>query len=361
MESKEHESLFQQLIRQEYIQTMLQDSYPDTELGWKDMVRRNPELRRSRVKRMSWQRIIVVAALLVLVLGVLYIYWQQRSKITPELAKGTPEFKSDVPPGTDKALLTLGNGSTIELDSAHTGELGMQGHTRIVKTDSGQVVYMAGDGGAATTYNTLTTPRGGQFQLVLPDGTKVWLNAASSLRFPTVFSGGKRRVELTGEAYFEVVKNSSMPFSVEVGNSSVEVLGTHFEVMAYPDENGVSAALLEGSIRFTKGTNSEIIQPGEQATAPLASSEISVRKDVDLDAIVAWKNGMTVFKNARLQTIMRTVARWYDVQVIYQGSIPEKSLSGGIPRNTNLSQVLKVLESYHLHFKLEGKQITVMP
>ncbi len=361
MESAENESLFQTLLDKENIQRMLKGFYPDKEAAWNKLVKRVPELRSSPVRQMQWLRPVAAAVIVAVICCGVYLYFHWQAKKIPVLAGSTGEFKNDVAPGTDKAILQLANGSTIVLDSAHTGDLAEQGNVKLVKIDSGEIAYTPGGQQPVVSYNTLSTPRGGQYRVILQDGTKVWLNAASSLRFPTAFTGKQRNVELTGEAYFEVEKNPGAPFRVSSGNAQVEVLGTHFNIMSYPDENFVSTTLLEGSVKMSKGANSEIIKPGEQARLNNNSSSINVIQDVDVDVIVAWKNGMTVFKNADLQTIMRTISRWYDVKVVYEGNIPAKSLGGGIPRHTNLSEVLKVLEAYQVHFKLEGKQITIMP
>jgi transmembrane sensor len=229
---------------------------------------------------------------------------------------------------------------------------------------SGKLVYSSpiGGGRVGAAYNTLSTPRGGQYKLILPDGTKVWLNAASTIRFPIAFSGAERKVLVSGEVYFEVTHDSTQPFFVDInsGNASIEVLGTHFNVNAYADEPEIRATLLEGSVKVIQGNKNELIVPGEQALIAVdRGSGILINKHVDLDDVVAWKNGQTNFSNLSIEAILRIVSRWYDVDIIYESKIPERRLNGGIPRNAPLSDVIKVLQAYQIHTRLEGKKLFV--
>jgi ferric-dicitrate binding protein FerR (iron transport regulator) len=216
-------------------------------------------------------------------------------------------------------------------------------------------------GTAKESFHTLVTPRGGQYQLLLPDGSKVWLNAASSVRFPTSFSGKERHVELTGEAYFEIAKDASRPFRVDApGGMQVEVLGTHFNIMSYTDENAINTTLLEGSVKVREGSVSSLLRPGEQASLNKASDGISV-SNADVDETIAWKNGLFRFEGATIEAVMKQIARWYDVEVIYKGSV-SKHFRGMISRSVDISQVIKMLElTSEVHFKIDGKTITVMP
>jgi transmembrane sensor len=321
------------------------------------------------VKKMRWLR--VAAAIIILISISAYFFNRSTKneivKIEPvqELKKDVLP-KNDVLPGGNKAILTLANGSQIVLDSAANGILAQQGNT-VIKLTNGQVVYKgAGNQSNEVLYNTMGTPRGGQYRLILPDGSMVWLNAVSSIRFPTAFTGKERKVEITGEAYFEIAKDISRPFRVLVtppsGNEGMEVvvLGTHFNINAYKDEPTINTTLLEGSVKVTKGTSLTIIKPGQQ-TQLNNSGVIRVIPDADVAEAVAWKDGRFEFKDADLKTILRQVMRWYDVDVEYQGNIPDRYFTAAISRDKTLSVVLKILKLSDIDFKLEGKKLTVTP
>lgn len=269
---------------------------------------------------------------------------------------------NDVAPGTNKAVLTLADGSKIALNDTKNGILAKQGNTSIKKTGLGQLAYVANSVAAQVhnaKINTLSTPAGGEFQIVLPDGTKVWLNAASSLRFPTFFSGKERNVELTGEAYFEVAKNPAMPFRVKVNQMNVTVLGTHFNINAYEGEKTIKTTLLEGSVKITNGNAMAMLKPGQQGSLAV-NGDLQV-KEVNTEEDVAWKNGLFIFNHADIQSIMRQLARWYDVDVVYQGNVPDDEFMGKISRNAKLSEVLKVLELTNVHFQINDKKIIILP
>jgi ferric-dicitrate binding protein FerR (iron transport regulator) len=279
-------------------------------------------------------------------------------------------FKNDIAPGNNKAILTLANGSHIVLDSVRSGALALQGRTLVIKLSNGQLAYKqeagANEQSVPVNYNMVTVPKGGQYQLVLPDGTKVWLNAASTLRFPTAFTGADRTVELTGEAYFEVRANKRQPFRVSLDKTNIDVLGTHFNVMAYKDEGVVQTTLLEGAVRVSSagpaaGKDGITLAPGEQAELK-GDGHLRVRKDVDLAETMAWKDGLFYFHDTDIRTIMRQLARWYDVDVIYQPAQVKTHFYAKIPLNTNISTVLQALTlTGGTHFQVEGKQVTVYP
>jgi len=283
-----------------------------------------------------------------------------------ELFKGQTYTKNDIAPGGNKAILTLANGTQIILTNAKNGLLALQGGTKISKTASGQIFYDASLQGkrSDTAYNTITTPRGGQYLVVLPDSSKVYLNAASTLRFPTAFIGNTRTVVLTGEAYFEVSHDKSKSFHVLTKGQNVEVLGTHFNINAYDDERSVNTTLLEGGVKvYFNGQVARLI-PGEQSqvsTTGGTGSGIKVIQNANTDEAVAWKNGFFQFNNADLQTIMRQYARWYDVKVIYEGKTKERSFSGEIHRNLTAAQALDVLNYADVHFNIHGRTIIVSP
>ncbi|MEP7259435.1 MAG: FecR domain-containing protein, partial [Flavitalea sp.] len=238
-----------------------------------------------------------------------------------------------------------------------------QGALKIIKLDSDQLAYQGSSSIATTTipaYNTIATPRGSQFQVILPDGTKAWLNAASSLRFPTAFTGNERIVELDGESYFEVAHNASMPFRVKLkGGIDIKVLGTHFNVHAYSDEQ-VKATLLEGSISLQSEQGSAILKAGQEASVK-KSGELTIVKDADIDQAVAWKNGLFDFNKADIGAVMRQIERWYDVEITYQGEIPKKEFVGKFSRDSNISEVLQILELSKIHFIKEGRKIIILP
>jgi transmembrane sensor len=297
----------------------------------------------------------VAASVLLIVAGV--VIWQQTNSSRP--ATTAEASKHDVPPGSNKAILTLSNGQQIVLDFAAKGGLAQQGSTQVTKTDSGQIAYHASsEKPTVVLYNTLATPRGGQYQLTLPDGTKVWLNAASSIRYPVFFTGPERRVEITGEAYFEVAKNASKPFKVVVdGTQEVDVLGTSFDVNAYPDEREIKTTLLEGSVK----AEGVILKPGQQA-AWNVGQPVKVQKDADLEEAVAWKNGKFIFTGNDLGSVMRKIARWYDVDVEYKGDFSGDEFVGVISRFKNISEILGMLEQTRtVKFTVEGRKVTVLP
>jgi transmembrane sensor len=268
-------------------------------------------------------------------------------------------------PGGNKAILTLAGGKTIVLDNAGHGEIARQAGISIHKTADGMLVYEAkADNGDATVQsnrifqNTISTPMGGQYMIVLPDGTKVMLNAASSLKYPVEFLGSERTVELNGEAYFEVTKNKHKPFKVKSGIQTIEVLGTHFNVNAYHDEAAIKTTLLEGSVKVAAGTNTGLIVPGQQCVVATQTGNL-FKRNVNLEKETAWKNGVFAFENDDLKAVMRQVARWYDVDVEYAGSFPDQKFFGEISRSSNLSDVFKILEINNVHFAIKGKTVVV--
>lgn len=311
------------------------------------------------------------AAAAVLLLGVfsaiVYTYLQH-SNLQHQGQKMAKITAADVELGGEKATLTFGNGHRIVLNDAKKGVIAQQGSIAVIKTKEGQLVNSNVNASGTKNdnkkpiYYTITTPRGGDYQVVLPDGSKVWLNAASSLTYPAEFTGTERIVALTGEGYFEVAKNAAMPFKVTSEGQTVKVLGTHFNINAYTDEHAMRTTLLEGSIQITYKQAKAMIKPGEQAQIVMGSgSGINVVNDPDAEDAIAWKEGYLDFNHADIQTVMRQISRWYDVTIRYQGAITSKQYGGAIQKNLKLSQVLKILENNHLHFMLTGKEVTVMP
>jgi ferric-dicitrate binding protein FerR (iron transport regulator) len=264
-----------------------------------------------------------------------------------------------VTPGYEHATLTLADGSVVQLDS--TGNRTLQQGGSLVRQQGGQLVYAASldKDKDAVTYNTLHTPRGGQFKVTLPDGTTVWLNAASSIRYPTTFPGQERRVEMSGEAYFEVAKNGEKPFKVSVnGKAEVNVLGTHFNINAYPDEGIIKTTLLEGVVSMSNPTNQPVLlKPGQQAAA--GQADIKIVKDANIDQVMAWRYGLFNFDRSNLQSVMNELSRWYDVDVRYEGQVSSQIFRGKIKRDLSLIQVLEVLQDVNIKFRMEGKTIVV--
>lgn len=294
-----------------------------------------------------------------LTLASILLFRSNPKKEIAETKSSNNVYKNDVLPGGDKAILKLADGSTIVLDEALNGALAKQGNTKVIKLN-GKLNYNASTGANEVLYNTISTPRGGKYQIELPDGSQVWLNAASSLHFPTAFVGKERRVEITGEAYFEVAKNKAMPFIVSVNGAQVLVLGTHFNVMAYSDEASVKTTLLEGAVKFVKGNVTNILKPGQQSQL-LKSGQVKVVVEVDVDEVVAWKNGMFNFQGEDIGTVVRQLARWYNVDVVYDRTIDDLFYAK-IPRSTKLSEVLRLLElTGKVHFEINGRKVTVKP
>lgn len=277
---------------------------------------------------------------------------------------------NDIAPGGNKAFLTLADGTEVVLDMEKTGVLKETGNAKIVKQSGGELTYLPINevGRTPMVFNRLSVPKGGQYKLVLPDGTKIWLNSASSVRYPTAFSGVSREVELTGEAYFEVAKDSEKPFLITIYNESqdnpvkIRVLGTHFNINAYRNEPVVKTTLLEGSVQVSKGTQKVLLHPGEQAqvaNSRLKNAEILISRNVNTDGVIAWKNGLFRFENTAIKSIMMQLERWYDVEVDYD-DVPNLHFSGTISRDRHLSDVLHLLElTGDLKFEIVKEKLTV--
>jgi len=301
-----------------------------------------------------------IAGIAVMFIGFLGIYkYHNPIKEDVAVVKNIPA-KTNITPGGNKAILTLQDGSTIILDDAQEGTLAQQGNANIVKTANGQLVYNKTDAQPEKVlFNTMTTPRGGQYKLTLPDGTDVWLNSASSITYPTAFVGNERNVSITGEAYFEVAKDKTKPFHVKAGSQTIEVLGTHFNVMAYADEDAIKTTLLEGSVKVTGDKGSGILKPGEQSVINKAG-DLKVTA-ASVDEAMAWKNGYFKFNRVGIKYIMRQLSRWYDVDVMYDGRVKEDEFVGTIGRGENIVQALHLLELANVHFKIQDKKIIVLP
>lgn len=307
------------------------------------------------LRRWGW-----VAAAVILISGIgAFFLASQRKNAQPAVVAANA---MDVAPGKNGAILTLADGSTILLDSAADGQLATQQGSQVVKK-GGQIVYTPGGEEEALSYNTLHTPRGRVYQVTLPDGTKVWLNAASSISYPVAFSGKERVVAMTGEAYFEVAPHVQMPFRVTVNETnSVEVLGTHFNIKAYTEDELISTTLLEGAVRIASNGKKMVLKPGQQAKASIERLSVKDLGENGISEAMAWKEGRFNFQDVNLQEIMRQLSRWYDIEVVYEKGIPDLEFIGGMDRSLPLSEVLKGLKMSGVNFRLEnGKRLIVSP
>ena len=276
----------------------------------------------------------------------------------------TPEA---IRPGSNKAVLTLADGSTITLDDVRNGELAKQGNTQVVKLANGQLAYQQQSGAAtANLFNIISTPRGGRYHITLPDGTKVWLNAASRLRYPTAFNGSQREVTLSGEAYFEIAENASQPFFVNLDNMQVQVLGTSFNIMAYSDEEAVQTTLLQGKVKVNATAadvqdKQKILVPGQCASL-FRNGTLKVQNNVNTEEVIAWKNDLIQFAGTDVRSAMRMIARWYDVEIEYRGEVPNAHFRGGLSSDASIEKLLDMMQQTgEVHFKVSGRKIIVSP
>lgn len=305
----------------------------------------------------KWKKFAVAASVVFLIGVVSWFYIGSKKQNEPLTVS---KKQTDVNPGEFKAKLTLADGTTIVLDSAVLGELTHQGNTTIIHKD-GQLVYNEDGTNGEMVYNTVSTSRGETYSLTLADGSTVYLNSASSIRFPVAFSGTERRIEITGEAYFEVAKNVHQPFIVSVNGMDVQALGTEFNINAYPDELVTKTTLIEGSVKVSKEGNPqpEILKPGQQTT--LSGTTLSVLNNVNIDEVIAWKEGFFHFESADLKSILRQFSRWYDVEVVYEGNVSKERFFVIMNRKSTLSSVLKALQANDIKFNIDGKRLIVQP
>lgn len=310
-----------------------------------------------------WPRIAVAAAVLLCVAIAFYFYQQPQQQLAEQLTV------EDFGPGKNSATLTLADGKRILLTDAAHGTIASQAGVAVNKTAEGKLVYNA-DGKMSTAnpvINILTTARSEQYQVVLPDGSKVWLNAASSIKFPASFAGQRiRNVELRGEAYFEVAKDKVHSFIVTTAGQTVEVLGTHFNICSYPEEEAIKTTLLEGAVKVVafagnRPTGAESILKPNQQSIVNKESKVLTTNWVDAETVVAWKNGLFQFDDADIKTVMRQLSRWYDIEVEFSGDIPKETFSGKVYRNMSLSKVLDVLSFSQINFKIQGRRMTIYP
>jgi len=317
----------------------------------------------TKVRRLfPWKRVAAAAVILLLLSVGGYFYFNNSEKQIAKTETQQQRFKNDVTaPGRANATVTLIDGKTVALDSFANGTLATQGNVRVIKTADGKIIYQPSSNGSQTTlqYNTLSNPKGSKvIDMTLGDGSRVWLNAGSSVTYPVAFSGNERKVKITGEAYFEVAHNAAMPFKIQKGEAEVTVLGTHFNINAYDDEDAIRVTLLEGSVKTSIGNGqSATLIPGQQAQI---TSDIKVVNNIDIEQVMGWKNGKFVFgESMGLTEIMRQVSRWYDVDIEYNTNI-NQSFGGSISREVNVSKVLEKFElTGRVHFVIEGRKVTV--
>lgn len=359
--SPQHRQLFSQLTDPAYVRQELEKMFDyDPQSGWQKIQSAYPsQAGMAPVQRSPrWKYWVAAAAIFAAIItAALFVVY--RPGKTDQVAEKKPAKQaSDIAaPAISKATITLQNGSRIAIDSTNTGTMALLGKTAIQKTGQGQILYTGNDAGILPEFNTLTNPRGSRvIQLILSDGTKVWLNAETEIRYPVVFSGASREVEMNGEAYFEVAKDAAKPFMVKSNGVTVQVTGTHFNVNAYKDEASLNVTLLEGAVKVSQANHTVDLAPGEQAQV---SNSIKIDKQVNTEQVMAWKNGMFIFNGTDIYTAMRQLSRWYDVDVHFKQKISE-NFYGDISRDKNISGVLNMLETTgSVHFKTIGNMVEV--
>jgi transmembrane sensor len=377
LQSKEGEGVLKNMIIREGLSAdpllMVNNPMPSGE-EWDSMQEELMSLVRADRKMMAirglrrWP-VMKVAALVAICAGIgITVLVRNRRRATP-MPVATRAHNTDIAPGGNRAVLTLADGSTIVLDSVHSGTLAQQGSVKVIKLNTGALEYKGKEVAVGDVlYNTISTPNGGQYQIVLPDGSKVWLNAASSLRYPTAFDGKERVVELKGEGYFEIAHNAAQPFMVHVDGGTdgksvdVRVLGTAFDVMAYKNEGRVNTTLVSGKVQVAAAEGMAMnLEPGRQAVVDDSTREMRVG-EANIDQVVAWKNGLFRFRETGIRELMRQVERWYNVEVVYETNGKDQDFTGIVSRNEPVSVLLHTLElTGTVHFRIDGKKIIVLP
>jgi transmembrane sensor len=315
---------------------------------------------RMHITKTAWFR-AVAAAIFILIIGSVAYLWKTQPHLPALVTTNPAPMRNDVAaPSRNRATLTLAGGQQVVIDSAVNGTFAVQGNVHIQKMNGGRIEYKGSNVNDDIQYNTLNVPRGSQIaSIVLADGSKIFLNSGSSLKYPVAFRGNERKVEITGEAYFEIAKDPKKKFIVSGGGITAEVIGTHFNVNSYSDEENPKVTLIEGSVRVTGGASHLIIKPGAQAV--FANGVLQVNQSVNVDQVMAWRNGVFTFENKTLQQVMRELARWYDLTITYENNIPNIKLRGEMGRNLNLSQVLKGLKAMEVNCELKpGKKLLVL-
>lgn len=352
-----------QVIKDAWEQTGEEEDITDTKAGelMQKIFGENPKTDAGPapvVKRTRWRSMAAAAAIVTVIGAGAYYAVIHKSGNPAEIVK-VPELPADVkPPQTNRATITMAGGKTLYLDSTVNGTLAVQGNIQVIRLNDGQIAYRGSS--KELIYNTLTNPRGSKvINMTLSDGSQVWLNAGSSVTYPVAFVGNERKVSVTGEAYFEVAHDIIKPFIVSKGDLQVQVLGTRFNVNAYDDESDTRITLLQGSVKVNSGKKESMLQPGQQAQV---AAGIKIISNINVEQVMAWKNGLFVFDRADIRDVMRQLARWYDLDVHYTGEVPKGTFKGEISKDLSLSQVLNGLTATRIHFTMEsGNRITILP
>jgi len=332
----------------------------DNDKAWNELLHKLPEPESEPVRSFNYTSLLKYAAIAILTLSVsVLLYLRNENRVTgndkPQIAQTTM-----IKPGSNNAILILGNGQKVALKNHVPVSINEDDGTAVSNKDEILAYKHTGkaNAGQEVIYNTIVVPRGGEYQLVLADGSKIWMNSASSLRYPTSFSGGERKVYLSGEAYFEVAKNAKMPFIVKTDKAEVQVLGTHFNVKAYDDEDLCKTTLLEGSVKVHSSAAANEIKPGEQAIIN-GTGQQKITSDINVDEEVAWKNGLFMFTKADIKDVLQQVSRWYDIDVVYEGKVPELQFTGQLSRKVDFYGFTNILKYAGLNFTIKGKTVIV--
>jgi transmembrane sensor len=331
----------------------------DNDKAWNELLGKLPETELEPAKRFNYLSLLKYAAIVILALGIsILLYRENRSG--SKIGHNESIVQNPIPPGSNKAILILGNGQKVALKNHMQVSISEDDGTAV--SNKNEVLAYKHTGKANTgqelIYNTIVVPRGGEYQLVLADGSMIWMNSSSSLRYPTSFSGSERKVYLSGEAYFEVAKNARMPFIVKTDKADVQVLGTHFNVKAYSDENLCKTTLLEGAVRVQSSAGLNEIKPGQQAIIN-GQGQQKITSDINIDEEVAWKNGLFMFTKADIKDVMQQVSRWYDIEVVYEGKVPDLQFTGQLSRKVDFYGFTNILKYAGLNFTIKGKTVIV--
>jgi transmembrane sensor len=355
--SSENENLFQELTNPEMQDQAIKKMQHYNTAGSLDKIKQIIEDNNNQRKiiSMRWLKILAAATTVAIASVLIFTYKLHKSSNEIVSLKPHPQY---IAPGSDKAVLTLANGKKIIINQRGTGIVAVQSGVQINNTIDGKIIYTEANQLTQNMieFNTIETPKAGKYQLQLPDGTKVWLNADTKLHYPVAFKGKERTVELNGEAYFEVAKDKSKPFSVFSNGQKVTVLGTHFNINSYKDEGHIRTTLVEGSVQVSFGNAKEILKPGQQSS--LRNGEIKVSK-ADIHLAIAWKDGQLAFLRTDLKSVLRQIARWYDIEVEYVGKVPDFTISGDVSRDADLSAMLEILKLYDVHFIQQGRKLII--
>lgn len=332
----------------------------DKDKAWDELLRKLPESESEPSRRFNYTSLLKYAAIVILTLSVFVLLYRRNENRVKGNDKPQIAQTIRIKPGSNNAILILGNGQKVALKNRVPVSINEDDGTAVSNKDEILAYKHTGkvSAGQEVIYNTIVVPRGGEYQLVLADGSKIWMNSASSLRYPTSFSGTERKVYLTGEAYFEVAKNAKMPFIVETNKADVQVLGTHFNVKAYDDEELTKTTLLEGAVKVQSSAGINVIKPGQQAIIN-STGQQKITSEINVDEEVAWKNGLFMFTKADIKDVLQQVSRWYDIDVVYEGKVPDLQFSGQLSRKVDFSGFTNILKYAGLNFTIKGKTVIV--